>query len=429
VSGSTGTAWADQAFPRSAGGTVALGFGSYLAALLRGMPERSAGVVAAVALTAANYFGIKKGREAEHPRRLISLSVLVLFVVTGLPAIDRSNLRPFAPTGVSGMFEAAGLLFFAYTGYARVAILGEEVQDPKKTIPKAIVSALAISSLLYLAMSYVAVGTIGAEEMGRSRSPLQQAARTFTVAGMSTVVGIGATTAMLGVLLSQLFAIRRMLFAMARKGDLPRRLGRVHARYGVPDAAVFAAGIIVVVVTLVGSLQWVVSAATFTILIYYTITNLPALRMPAEEKQYPDWIPAFGLTSCIVLAASLPPAAIASGLGLLIVGFGLRATFHHRRRARQRPIAGDAGDPGDRAGAAAAPRRRSTTGRRCCIETSRRRAASADPVYAIRTRYGVFYTVWRFWRFFFSRNLRWLNNTRKNDSRRLHIIKSFKSAS
>jgi basic amino acid/polyamine antiporter, APA family len=109
---------------------------------------------------------------------LISLSVLVLFVVTGLPAIDRSNLRPFAAAGVSGILEAAGLLFFAYTGYARVATLGEEVQDPRKTIPKAIVSALAISSLLYLAVSYVAVGTIGAEEMGRTRSPLQQA--TFT---------------------------------------------------------------------------------------------------------------------------------------------------------------------------------------------------------------------------------------------------------
>jgi APA family basic amino acid/polyamine antiporter len=148
---------------------------------------------------------------------------------------------------------------------------------------------------------------------------------------MSTVVGVGATTAMLGVLLSQLFAISRMLFAMARKGDLPRRLERVHPGHAVPDVAVLVAGTIIVAVALVGTLQWVVSAATFTILIYYTITNLAALRMPAREKHYPDWIPVLGLTSCLCLAASLRPAAIASGLALLAVGFALRAAFHHAR--------------------------------------------------------------------------------------------------
>jgi basic amino acid/polyamine antiporter, APA family len=95
----------------------------------------------------------------------------------------------------------------------------------------------------------------------------------------------------------------------------------------VPDLAVFAAGTIVVVVTLVGTLQWIVSAATFTILIYYTITNLAALRMPARERQYPNWIPALGLASCVVLAASLRPAAIAGGFALLAIGFGLRTTL------------------------------------------------------------------------------------------------------
>jgi APA family basic amino acid/polyamine antiporter len=334
--------WLFLASKLAAGGTVALGFGSYLAALVPGTPERGAGVVAAVALTAANYLGIKKAGRLNTLVVLVSVSVLVLFVGTGLPAVDRFNLSPFAPAGLSGILEAAGLLFFAYTGYARVATLGEEVHDPRKTIPKAIITALAISSVLYLAVSYVAVGTIGAEEMGRSRSPLQQAALAFPMPGMSTVVGIGATTAMLGVLLSQLFAISRMLFAMARKGDLPRRLERVHPRHAVPDLAVFTAGIIIVLVTLVGTLQWVVSAATFTILIYYTITNLAALRMPAREKQYPNWIPALGLVSCVVLAASLRPAAIAGALALLALGFVLRAALHHGRPSSARPIGRDA---------------------------------------------------------------------------------------
>jgi APA family basic amino acid/polyamine antiporter len=323
--------WLFLASKLAAGGTVALGFGFYLAALVPGIPERGAGVAAAVALTAANYFGIKKAGRLNTIVVVVSVSVLALFVGTGLPAVQASNLHPFAPAGLRGVLEAAGLLFFAYTGYARVATLGEEVHDPRNTIPKAIISALAISSVLYLAVSFVAVGAIGAEEMGRSRSPLQQAALTFPIPRMSEVVGIGATTAMFGVLLSQLFAISRMLFAMARNGDLPRRLERVHPRHAVPDVAVFAAGLIIVVVALVGTLQWVVSAASFTILIYYTLTNLAALRMPSQEKQYPNWIPASGMASCIALAASLRPAAIGGGLALLALGFGLRATLRHAR--------------------------------------------------------------------------------------------------
>jgi basic amino acid/polyamine antiporter, APA family len=122
-----------------------------------------------------------------------------------------------------------------------------------------------------------------------------------------------------------------MFFAMARKGDLPRRLGHVHRKYAVPDVAVFAAGAIIVLVALVGTLGWIVSAATFTILVYYAITNLAALRMPAAEKQYPNWIPALGLALCVVLAASLRPAMIAGGFALLAVGFGLRATYHWMR--------------------------------------------------------------------------------------------------
>jgi APA family basic amino acid/polyamine antiporter len=319
--------WVFLASKLAAGGTVALGFGASLAALVPAAPERAAGVAAVVVLVAANYFGIKKAGRLNTLIVGVSLTVLVLFVATGLPSVDGSNLRPFAPAGLRGILEAAGLLFFAYTGYARVATLGEEVHEPRKTIPRAIVIALAISSVLYFAVSFVAVGAIGAEEMGRSRSPLQQAARTFATPYMSTVVGVGAATAMLGVLLSQLFAISRMLFAMARRGDLPKALERVHPRHSVPHVAVFVAGFVIVGVALVGTLQWVVSAATFTILIYYTITNLAALRMPARDKQYADWVPASGMACCLLLAGSLRPAAIGGGLALLAVGLGLRAVL------------------------------------------------------------------------------------------------------
>lgn len=308
----------------AAGGTVALGFGAAVSALWPDLPVRPAAVAAAVLLTAANYFGIKKAGRLNTVVVSISVSVLLLFVATGIPAFEPSNLHPFAPAGIRGVLEAAALLFFAYTGYARIATLGEEVHDPRKTIPRAIVVALATSFVLYVAVGVVAVGAIGAEAMGRTASPLQAAAAAFPTKGMSPIVGAGAMTAMLGVLLSQVFGISRMVFAMARKRDLPHTLEHVHPAYAVPDRAIVLAGAIIVVVALLGTLKSIVAAASFTILAYYTITNLAALRMPTEKKLYPNWIPALGLASCVVLAASQRPITITTGLLLLAVGFGLR---------------------------------------------------------------------------------------------------------
>jgi APA family basic amino acid/polyamine antiporter len=318
----------------AAGGTVALGFGAAVAVLWPAVPARGAAVTAAVALTAANLAGIKKAGRLNTAVVAVSVSVLVLFVIAGIPAFSASNLSPFAPAGIRGVLEAAALLFFAYTGYARVATLGEEVHDARNTIPRAILTALAISFVLYVAVSLIAVGAIGAEAMGRTASPLLAAAAVFPTRGISGIVGVGAMTAMLGVLLSQVFGISRMVFAMARKRDLPRALEHVHPVRGVPDHAVLLAGAVIVVVALVGTLEWVVGAATFTILVYYTITNLAALRMPIEERLYPSWIPALGLAFCLVLAASQRPATIASGVVLLAVGYALRTTL---RRSRSDP--------------------------------------------------------------------------------------------
>jgi APA family basic amino acid/polyamine antiporter len=319
--------WLFLASKLAAGGTVALGFGAALSALWPGVPERAAAIGAAVALTAANYFGIKKAGRLNTLVVAVSVSVLVLFVAAGIPAFDPGRLRPFAPTGVGGVLEAAALLFFAYTGYARVATLGEEVHEPRQTIPRAIVIALGTSFVLYVGVSLVAVGAIGADAMGRSASPLQAAAATFPFGGMSTIVGVGAVTAMLGVLLSQVFGISRMIFAMARRNDLPAPLGRVHPVWAVPDRAVVFAGLVIVAVAALGTLRWVVAASTFTILVYYVITDVAALRMPAEQRLYPRAIAALGFAFCVLLASSLETVTIVSGATLLASGFLVRTIY------------------------------------------------------------------------------------------------------
>ena len=303
----------------AAAGTVALGLAGYAAALLPGVPPRWLAVAAVIVFTAVNYFGVRRSSRANLAIVAVSLGALLLFVVVNASAFRLVNLRPFAPAGARGVLESAALLFFAYTGYARIATLGGEVRDPRRTIPRAIVITIVGAVLLYFAVAIVAVGAVGAPALAATAAPLHAAAEASSPT-LATIVATGALTAMLGVILSQLLGLSRMMFAMARRGDLPSALAHVHPHYGVPGRAILLIGAIAAVVAAMGTLRGVASAAAFTILLYYGIANLAALRMPAAAKLYPDVVPIVGLSACVLLALSLSPTVIGVGLGILAVG-------------------------------------------------------------------------------------------------------------
>jgi basic amino acid/polyamine antiporter, APA family len=319
--------WVFLASKLLAGGAVAMGFAGYLANLIPGLPQRPTAAAAVIILTAVNYVGIKKSGRLNTAIVAITVATLAYFVIGGLPIFDSRNFEPFAPAGIGGILQSAALLFFAYTGYARLATLAEEVDSPRTTIPRAIIVSLGLATVLYLLVSIVAVGSVGADELAATAAPLERAAQASALPGAVIVIGIGAVTAMLGVLLSQLLGISRMFYAMARRRDLPSALDHINPRYEVPDRGILLTGAIIFVLTLVGDIPRFVSGAAFTILLYYSITNIAALRMPAEQKLYPDWVAALGLVSCLVLAGSLPLPMIAAGLTLLALGFVLRAVF------------------------------------------------------------------------------------------------------
>jgi basic amino acid/polyamine antiporter, APA family len=304
----------------AAAGTVALGLAGYLDALVPGAHPRAIAVGAILLFTVLNYFGIRRSSRANLLIVTLSLGTLLLFLVAGVTSFRWENLRPFAPAGWRGTMEAAAILFFAYTGYARIATLAEEVREPKRTIPRAIGITIGGAVLLYFAVAVVAVGAVGAGAMARTASPLQVAASAFPLPWVATVVSVGGVTAMLGVILSQLLGLSRMGFAMARRGDLPRALHHVHPRYGVPGRAVLLIGAVAALVAATGTLRGVAAAASFTILVYYFIANLAALRMPREAKLFPDAVPWIGLVACAALALSLSLPTVLSGAALLGVG-------------------------------------------------------------------------------------------------------------
>ncbi|HEY0866471.1 MAG TPA: APC family permease [Fimbriimonas sp.] len=326
--------WTFLASKLAAGGTVAIGFGGYLAALVPGVSAQAAAASAVVALTVANYLGIRKAGRLNIAIVVVTLTSLAYFAVTGLPAFQRENLEPFAPEGAGSVLRSAALLFFAYTGYARIATLAEEVREPRRTIPRAIMISLGTAAVLYLLVAFVAVGAVGAETMASSRSPLATAAERIGAPAGALAIGIGAAAAMLGVLLSQVLGISRVMLAMARRGDLPPGLGHVSEKRAVPDKAIFVTGAIILLLALFGTLEWIVASATFTILLYYTITNVAALRLEKKLKLYGDAIAVLGTLSCLALAFSLKPETIAWGLLLLAAGFAFRALLRRPVRGR-----------------------------------------------------------------------------------------------
>jgi APA family basic amino acid/polyamine antiporter len=319
--------WMFLASKLAAAGTVALGFGAYLSQIFPALPLRFVAVSAALLLTFANLFGIKKAGRINTFIVTLTIITLLYFVIAGAPSFNADNFKPFAPAGFFGMAESAALLFFAYTGYARIATLGEEVREPEKTIPRAIIITIAVSVVLYAAVALIAVGAVGAGRLAETASPLQAAAEAFSFPGVFRAVGLGAATAMFGVLLSQIIGISRMIFAMARRGDLPKVFVHTSAKYAVPDYGIILCGTIIVILCIFGTLQTVAAAAAFTILLYYGIANIAALKLEAGKKLYPKWIAVLGLTACLALAVSLPVKTILTGSALLLLGFMLRAVF------------------------------------------------------------------------------------------------------
>jgi APA family basic amino acid/polyamine antiporter len=317
--------WMFLASKTAAAGTVGLGIAAYLARVAPGLPGRAVALVAIALFTAVNALGVRRSSVVNLAIVAVSTASLLAFGAAGLARFDAAHLRPFAPAGAGGVLRAAALLFFAYTGYARVATLGEEVREPRRTIPRAILITVSTVSVLYFAVVLAAVGAGGTAAMARSAAPLAEVARELRLPALEAVVCIGAVCAMLGVLLSQLLGLSRIAFAMARRGDLPGWLAAVDGRTGAPRRAVLLVGAAAAVAAGFGTLQAIAPAASFAILVYYAIANLAALRMARADRLYPDAVPAVGLGACLVLAASLSPRTAGVGMAVLAAGFALRA--------------------------------------------------------------------------------------------------------
>ena len=310
---------------------MALTFGHYAAPAF----ARPLAILAVAALTAINLRGVVKTARATRAIVAIVLACLALVVLASAfgGTADFARALPEAPLNGYGVLQAAGILFFAFAGYARIATLGEEVADPARTIPRAIPVALGIAFAVYALVAVCALAAVGATSLAASVAPLAAAVEQGRWAALSPVVRMGAAVASLGVLLSLLAGVSRTAFAMASNGDLPRFLASVHPRRRIPHRAELAAGALTIVVVAIADVRNAIGFSSFAVLVYYAIANASALTLAAHERRWPRALAGVGLAGCALVAVSLPPQTVLAGVAVLGAGIVIYALRNGRIRS------------------------------------------------------------------------------------------------
>ena len=294
--------------------------------------ERVVAIAAVLVMAAINAAGVTRTARTAAVTVGVVVAVLVLAIVIGVvdpPSPARVVVTASHTPGLLGVTQAAGLLFFAFAGYARIATLGEEVKAPRRTIPRAIILTLVGALALYTALAVVLLWRVGVNGLAASPTPVR--ALVGQVGWAGSVVAIGAVVAGLGSLLALLAGVSRTALAMSREGDLPRGLARLNGR-GVPAVADAIAAVIVVALIGVLDLRIAISLSGVSVLVYYLVANLAALAQPPHERRYPRLIPIGGVIGCATLALSLPHEAVLSAAVVLGCGVLVRVVARGLRR-------------------------------------------------------------------------------------------------
>ena len=315
---------------------MALTFAAYAA------PEgwqKPVAIAAVVGLVAVNYRGVTRTARLARIIVVVVLASLAIAVIASTAAGSDHPTglagSPVLASGAYGVLQSAGLLFFAFAGYARIATMGEEVRNPSRTIPRAIIIALAIAVAVYAVVGITLLTTLGPAALAKSDAPLRDAAIAGGWLWTGPVVTIGAALAALGALLALIAGVGRTSLAMAREADLPRWLSAVHPRFHVPHRAEIASAIAIVALVMTVDVRGAIGFSSFGVLLYYFVANTSAFTQTVESRRFPRALFVVGAAGCLGLAATLPPGSIVGGVVVLAIGLLYRAIrITVSRRAR-----------------------------------------------------------------------------------------------
>lgn len=296
--------------------------------------ERPVAIAAVVILTAVNYHGVTRTAGVTRVLVLTVLAALAIALAAawGGSGPDFGNIvgEGLLAHGWYGILQSAGLLFFAFAGYARIATMGEEVREPRRTIPRAIGIALGITIIIYAVIAVTLLAVLGPSGIAGTPTPLADAVSAGSMAWAAPVVRVGAAVASLGALLALIAGLGRTSLAMAREHDLPHWLAAVHPKYMVPHHAEITLGVLICLVIAVADLRGAIGFSSFGVLLYYLVANIAAFTQPAEDRRYPKFLQVAGALACVGLVSTLPPLSIGLGVIVFAIGIAYRVVRLHR---------------------------------------------------------------------------------------------------
>ncbi len=337
------------------GAAVSLGFAGYLTSALPnlqatipivgGIAISTASVIAAVlcvCFTALNIIGAKESAKVNNVLVVTKLVILAFFVVFGVLYVKSGNFLPFEPL-TSGVLFGSFFIFFAYGGFARIAVLAEEVKDAKRNVPRAMLLSLGISMAVYVLVGLVAVGLLGSGGLSTSASPLTSAIGVSGNMAAMQVVSFGGLVATASVLLTAILGVSRMAFSMARGSDFPKKLSQLHSRFLTPYWAIIATGAVMSLLVLFIDLTAVVAVSTFALLFNYSITNISAYKLKTDSSLR-RFLPLLALATCILLLVFIlfaSPIAWLAGILFMAAGSVYYWLQNRRRKFRKQVGVGD----------------------------------------------------------------------------------------
>lgn len=283
---------------------------------------RLVATAAVVLIAAINLGGL--ARTAFVTRAILGATGLTLVIVVTSGWVQ-TRPRPVEQlsaisTNPYGVLQAAGLIFFAFAGYARIATFGEEVINPERTIPWAIPRALGAVLLIYLTVAVVVRSSLTPEHISATSAPLSTIVELSQLSRLAPAISVGAGLACFGVLLNLIPGVARTILALGRRADLPAWFAQVSSQRSLPLRAELSVVAVVVALINTVSLTSALSLSGVAVLTYYAITNASALRLQPSERLWTQWGARLGLVGCSVLALALPWQAMVSGVIVIIAG-------------------------------------------------------------------------------------------------------------
>lgn len=339
------TGWAMAVALVVASAAVSLGFARYFQEFVH-VDEHVASIGLILFVVLVSMVGMHTAKRLVVVLSAIQVVGLLVVVFAGIDHVGDVDL--LHGNGLGGVLNGASLVFFAYIGFDEVITLAEETHDPRRTVPRALMLALAISTVLYVMVAVVAVSVLGPTELARSTQPLTDVIRGSIGGGAVRTVAAVALATTANTTLLATTAASRMIYSMANTGQLPQRLARVHDGHSPRTSiAIVSAGAIVL--SLVGGLDLLAEASNALVYVMFLVVNLVVIvlrfRRPDAERPFMvslhigrfPVVPALGIAATLLMASRLARAPVLVAFVLLAIGVAVHFTQERLRGTRARP--------------------------------------------------------------------------------------------